>query len=83
VWSILRDALDWLGPNDHGHPWPQPNRQTIREALDQHRELWPMARNVAIETKTTVLDQNRAPNIAGLFASKIRDYGRARAERAA
>jgi len=68
---MLHEAVSWLPPNDHGRPWPQPRRETILDALVEHRELWPVARNVAMEAKATALDQGRAPNIAGLFAKKL------------
>ena len=71
VFSILAEALTWLGANDFDRPWPRPSRATIRQALAEHRPSRALARNVALETKTAVLEQGRAPNIAGLYSRKL------------
>jgi hypothetical protein len=73
VAKLLTDALDFLPPNDHGRPWPQPSLATIRQALVEHQASPFLARRVAEQTKVTVQHQGKAPNIAGLFARKLAD----------
>jgi hypothetical protein len=80
VHGVLAEALEWLGPNDHGRPWPRPRRNVIRRALAKHPVAHGQAVQLALEAKATVTAEWRAPNIAGLYAFLVARYARERAE---
>lgn len=71
VLSILQGGIDSLDLNDFGRPWPSPNRSDIRHLVATcDRDLCLKA---AREAREIVQSQDRAPNIAALFAKKLRD----------
>jgi hypothetical protein len=72
VWQILRGGVDSLDLNDHGRPWPYPNRAAVtRLTAEFDHDLCIKA---AREAREIVQSQDRAPNITALFEKKLRDH---------
>jgi hypothetical protein len=71
IFQILRSGVDSLDLNDHGRPWPIPNRATIARLLAQHDT--DLCLKAAREAKEIVQSQDRAPNISALFEKKVND----------
>jgi hypothetical protein len=76
VWQTLIGGLHALSPNDYGRPWPYPDRRRLAELLAEHDE--DLCRKAAIEAKSIVQGQDRAPNITALFEKKLRDLAEER-----
>jgi hypothetical protein len=77
VWSVLKGAVDDLGENDFGRPWPAPRSAAIGRALAEHDV--DLCLKAAREAREIVQSQDRAPNITGLFEKKLRDLAEVRA----
>lgn len=77
VWHQLTAGLAWLSENDHGRPWPNPDRATLRQLITEHNA--DLCISAARETRRIVQEQDRAPNITGLFAKKLADLAEVRA----
>jgi len=73
----LTAGLRSLSDNDHGRPWPNPNRATLRRLLAEHEP--DLCIRAARDTRAIVCDQDRAPNITGLFEKKLTDLAEVRA----
>lgn len=71
VWQILKGALDSLGPNDFGRPWPNPRRDVLADLLAEYPA--DLCITAARETREIVQSQDRAPNVTSLFAKKCAD----------
>ena len=67
----LEGGLAWLSENDHGRPWPNPNRATIARCLSEYPA--DLCVKAAREAREIVQVQDRAPNVTGLFEKKLRD----------
>lgn len=76
VWQILVGGLDSLSENDHGRPWPYPDRSTLRRLLAEHHA--DLCIRAAREAREIVQSQDRAPNITGLFEKKLADLAEVR-----
>lgn len=68
VRGILQRGIDSL-TNDE--PNKAPTVLAIREALERHRPSPSDALGVAVETRSIAQSQNRAPNIAALYAQRL------------
>jgi len=60
-----------LSLNDFGRPWPNPRRNVIAQLLDQFGADICIA--AAEETRRIIQNDDRAPNVTGLFAKKCAD----------
>jgi|GEM_PF-3385212 len=76
VWHHLTAGLHSLDVNDHGRPWPNPDRATLRRLLAEHEP--DLCIRAARETREIVQSQDRAPNITALFAKKLDDLAEVR-----
>lgn len=76
VWHHLTAGLAWLSENDHGRPWPNPDRAALRRLVAEYdADLCIQAARVSREI---VQAQDRAPNITGLFEKKLADLAEVR-----
>jgi hypothetical protein len=66
VWQILDGGVASLS-----EVWRQPNRATIARLLTEHGP--DLCLKAAREAREIVQAQDRAPNVTGLFAKKLRD----------
>lgn len=66
-----------LSDNDHGRPWPNPDRAALRRLLAEHDD--DLCVQGAREAREIVQSQDRAPNITALFAKKLADLAQVRA----
>jgi len=78
VFQILRGGVDSLDVNDHGRPWPYPNRAAIARLLSEYDH--DLCLKAAREAREIVQAQDRAPNITGLFEKKLHDLAAVRSE---
>lgn len=76
VWHQLTAGLRALSANDHGRPWPNPNRAALRRLLARHDA--DLCIRAARETREIVQSQDRAPNITGLYARKLAELAEVR-----
>lgn len=77
VWHQLTAGLRMLSENDHGRPWPNPDRATLRRLLAEHDP--DLCIQAAKDAREIVQSQDRAPNITGLFEKKLTDLAEVRA----
>jgi hypothetical protein len=77
VRSILQGGVDSLQENDHGRPWPSPKRADIARILAELNPDPDLAERAAREAREIVQSQDRAPNIAGLYAQQLEKAKRA------
>jgi hypothetical protein len=77
VWQILVSGVYSVSENDHGRPWPLPNRAGIARLLAEYDD--DLCLTAAREAKEIVQSQDRAPNITNLFAKKLADLAEVRA----
>lgn len=77
VWHQLNAGLRTLSDNDHGRPWPLPDRAALRRLLAEYDS--DLCIQAARDTRAIVCDQDRAPNITGLFEKKLADLAEVRA----
>jgi hypothetical protein len=76
VWHHLTAGLAWLSENDHGRPWPNPDRRALRALT---AEFDPdLCIRAACEAREIVIAQDRAPNITNLFAKKLAELAEVR-----
>jgi hypothetical protein len=68
ILGILERGVDSLTSDEPSKP---PTLSAIREALERHRPSSEEATAVAIETRSIAQSQNRAPNIAALYAQRL------------
>jgi hypothetical protein len=78
VWQILIGGLHSISDNDHGRPWPYPERNVLRRLLDEYDA--DLCLKAAQEAREIVQAQDRAPRITRLFEKKLRDLAAVRAE---
>ena len=71
VRGILDRGVASLSENDHGRPWPSPKLSEVRDALAEHSPEPGLAVFVAQEVREIVQAQDRAPNVAGLYAKRL------------
>ena len=76
VWHHLIAGLRTLSDNDHGRPWPNPDRATLRRLLAEFEP--DLCVRAARDTREIVQAQDRAPNITALFEKKLRDLAEVR-----
>lgn len=69
VWHHLTAGLRALSDNDHGRPWPNPDRAALRRLIAEHDA--DLCIRAAREAREIVQSQDRAPNITALFAKKL------------
>ncbi len=68
IQGTLQRGIDGLTSDE---PVKPPSRQAILTALRKHSPPHDLARAVAIEVRSIAQAQNRAPNIAGLYAQRL------------
>jgi hypothetical protein len=77
VWHQLTAGLRVLSDNDHGRPWPNPDRAVLRRLLAEHDS--DLCIQAAKDAREIVQSQDRAPNVTGLFEKKLADLAEVRA----
>jgi len=70
---VMQDGLDGLTT---GEPTMRPTVEVIRRALLDHPVPRDDAEAAARDARVICQSQDRAPNIAGLFAQRLADYAR-------
>lgn len=76
VWQLLVGGVNSLDVNDHGRPWPYPQRSTIARLTEEFDADLCLA--AAKEAREIVQSQDRAPNITALFEKKLRELAEVR-----
>lgn len=77
VWQILVSGLHSLSENDHGRPWPYPQRNALARLLTEFDH--DLCLKAAWEAREIVQSHDRAPNITALFEKKLRELAEVRA----